>query len=84
MGNDSSKERIVVNNIPQQISDPKKNMSTLNLSLEEIIKEVAIVLLIVFIWEYIKKIVNKRVERSNEKLARALSTNNLNSVRSSQ
>jgi hypothetical protein len=84
MGNDSSKERIVVNNIPQQISDPKKNMSTLNLSLEEIIKEVAIVLLIVFIWEYIKKIVNKRVERSNEKFARALSTNNLNSVRSSQ
>jgi hypothetical protein len=57
-------------------------MSTLNLSIEEILKEVSIVLLIVFVWEYIKKVVNKKVEKSNKRLASALSVNNLNSVNS--
>jgi hypothetical protein len=57
-------------------------MSTLNLSIEEILKEVSIVLLIVFVWEYIKKVVDKKVEKSNKRLASALSANNLNSVNS--
>jgi hypothetical protein len=83
MGSESSKpDRIIVNNIPTVTKN--ENMSTLNLSIEEILKEVSIVILIVFVWEYIKKLVNKKVESSNKKLARALSTNNvnLNSVRS--
>jgi hypothetical protein len=79
MGSDSSKpERIIVNNVPSVSPQKDMDMSSLNLSIEEIIKEISIVVLVVFIWEYIKKQVNKRVERSNEKLARAFSTNNLN------
>jgi hypothetical protein len=47
MGNESSKpDRIIVNNIPS--NSENKQMSSLNLSVEEIIKEVSIVVLIVF------------------------------------
>ncbi len=80
MGNNNSKQpdKIIVNNTPPINIKSDTNMSTLNLSLEEILKEISIVVLIVFLWEYIKKLVNKKIESSNNKLARALSTNNIN------
>jgi hypothetical protein len=47
MGSETSKpERIIVNNIPTVTKNENHNMSTLNLSIEEILKEVSIVILI--------------------------------------
>jgi hypothetical protein len=96
MGNwfsSSANEKVTINNNnpPSQslaTSEITKEMtsSSLNLSLEEILKEAAIVILIIFVWETIKNKINKKTEKARAILARELtkSVSNLNTVTSNQ
>jgi hypothetical protein len=52
--------------------------TALNFSLEELLKETAIVVLIVLSWEFIKNKINKKAQKKAEKLAK--SSNDINTI----
>jgi hypothetical protein len=62
----SEASEITVNTVNSPVQMTPAN-STLNLSLEEMIKETAIVILIVFLWEIVKN----KISQKAEKLAQA-------------
>ncbi len=73
MGNwfsSEAKETVVINNKPSTV-EPIMQTSSLNLSLEEILKETAIVVLIIFTWEYIKHRIQQRAEAEAAKIVAA-------------
>lgn len=63
----SSEEKITVNNnqLPksEKIISEDTMKSSLNLSIEEVLKECAIVVAIVLFWEFLKNKINKRAEK---------------------
>jgi hypothetical protein len=74
MGNWFSKEEpkiTIINNNPTTPAPMTTQVSTLNLSLEEVIKEVAIVISLVMIWEYIKNRIQKKAEKEAAKIVAA-------------
>jgi hypothetical protein len=83
MGSWFSKEEPVVitnnlNTVPKEHLPKNNNMNSLNLSLEELLKETAIVVLIVLSWEFIKNKINKKAQKKAEKLAK--SSNDINTI----
>jgi hypothetical protein len=82
MGSWFSKEEPVVianniNSVSKELTI-EKNMNSLNLSLEEILKEVAIIIAIVSVWEIIKRKINKKAQSKALKMAK--STSNINTI----
>ncbi len=69
MGSWFSKEPIIVQNtISATPKEPiVKNMNSLNLSLEEILKEISIIVVIVLLWEIIKKKINDKAQKKGNK-----------------
>jgi hypothetical protein len=82
MGSWFSKEEpiVVTNNLNNAHKEPtiEKDMNSLNLSLEEILKEIAIIVVIVSVWEIIKRKINKKAQAKALKIAQ--STNNINTI----
>jgi hypothetical protein len=65
MGSESSKAEapIIINNhVPTKSSEKKLEMNSLNLSIEEVLKEIALATLIIFLWELVKYFIRKKAK----------------------